>query len=108
MRVSRTLWKSNKNMGFNVINIMRAWFKLALVFFGLMVLLALISIVLGTGLQYLSYQRLFNALAIAIIACVLVSVSLCITGICRERIRRYRYYLLIAGNLLFFIWVLLE
>jgi hypothetical protein len=95
-------------MGFQVNIIMRHWFKLALLFSGMAVLLALISIVLGTGLQYLSYQTLFNALAMAILGCVLVSVSLSITGIFREKIRRYRYYLLIAGNLLFFIWVILE
>ena len=33
---------------------------------------------------------------------------LSITGIIREKIGRYRYYLLIAGNLLFLIWVLLD
>ena len=95
-------------MGNPVINIMRPWFKLALIFFGMAFLLALISIVLGTGLQYLSYQSLFNTLAIAITGCVLSSASLCFVGIFREKIRRYRYYLLIAGNLLFFIWVILE
>jgi hypothetical protein len=87
---------------------MRAWFKLALVFFGLAVLLAIISIMLGTGLQYTSYLNLFNALALTITGCILLSVSLSLTGIFREKIRRYRYYLLIAGNLLFFVWVLLE
>jgi len=87
---------------------MRAWFTLSLVFFGMAVLLFFISIVLGTGLQHISYQRLFNALAMAIIGCALLSVGFSIAGICRERIRRYRYYLLIALNLLFFIWVILE
>jgi len=95
-------------MEFLVITIMRPWFKLALVFFGMAVLLAIISIVLRTGLQYTSYQSLFNALAMAIIGFVVLSVSFSITGIFREKIRRYRYYLLIAGNLLFFIWVILE
>lgn len=95
-------------MRIRVINIMRAWFNLALVFLSLAVLLAIISIVLGTGLQYLSYKSLFNALAMAIIACVLLSISFSIAGVFREKIRRYRYYLLIAGNLLFFIWVMLE
>jgi len=88
--------------------VMRAWFNLALISFGLAVLLALISIVLGTGLQYTSYKTLFNALAMAIIAFVLLSISISITGVFREKIRRYRYYLLIAGNLLFFIWVVLD
>lgn len=87
---------------------MRPWFKLALLFFGISVLLAIISLVLGTGLQYTSYKSLFNALAMTIIGCVLISVSFSVAGIFRERIRRYRYYLLIAGNLLFFVWVLLE
>ncbi len=88
--------------------VMRAWFNLALISFGLAVLLALISIVLGTGLQYTSYKTLFNALAMAIIAFVLLSISISITGVFREKIRRYRYYLLIAGNLLFFFWVVLD
>jgi hypothetical protein len=87
---------------------MRPWFKLALLFFGISVLLAIISLVLGTGLQYTSYQSLFNGLSMAILGCVLISVSFSVAGIFRERIRRYRYYLLIAGNLMFFIWVLLE
>ena len=87
---------------------MRTWFKLALLFFGMAVLLAIISLVLGTGLQYTSYKSLFNALAMAITGCVVLSVSFSITGIFREKIRRYRYYLLLAGNLLFFIWVILE
>jgi hypothetical protein len=87
---------------------MRFWFKLALLFFSMAAILALISVVLGTGLQYASYQRLFNALTLAICGCVLVSFSLSVAGILRERIRRYRYYLLIAGNLVFFIWVILE
>ena len=87
---------------------MRYCFKLALLFFGMAVLLVIISIVLGTGLLYTSYQSLFNTLAIAISGCVLVSFSFSVAGIFREKIRRYRYYLLITGNLLFFIWVLLE
>lgn len=88
--------------------LMRAWFNLALISFGLAVLLALISIVLGTGLQYLSYKSLFNALATVIITCVLLSIGFSIAGVFREKIRRYRYYLLISGNLLFFIWVILN
>lgn len=87
---------------------MGAWFKLALVFFCMAVLLAIISIVLGTGLQYLSYKSLFNALRVVIIVCVLLSIAFSIAGVFREKIRRYRYYLLIAGNLIFFIWVILE
>ena len=87
---------------------MRIWFKLALLFFGLAVILAIISVMLGTGLQYSSYLSLFNTLAMAITGCVLLSISLSVTGILKEKIRRYRYYLLIAGNLLFFVWVLLE
>ena len=87
---------------------MRTWFRIALVFFGVAVLLAIISMVLGTGLQYTSYQSLFNALAMAITGCAVLSVSFSITGIFREKFRRYRYYLLIVGNLLFFIWVILE
>ena len=87
---------------------MRFWFKLALLFFVMAAMLAIISLVLGTGLQYISYKTLFNALAMALTGCVLVSLSLCVTGICREKFKRYRYYLLIAGNLLFFVWVLLE
>ena len=87
---------------------MRIWFKLALISFGLAVILAIISIMLGSGLQYTSYLSLFNALAMAITGCALLSVSLSVTGIFREKIRRYRYYLLIAGNLLFIVWVLLE
>jgi uncharacterized membrane protein len=87
---------------------MKFWFKTALLFFGLAFLLAIISLLLGTSLQYTSYQSLFNGLAVAITGCLLISVSLSITGIFREKIRRYRFYLLIAGNLLFFVWVLLE
>jgi len=87
---------------------MRTWFKLALLFFALAVLLAIISIMLRAGLQQTSYLNLFNALAFSITGCMLVSFSLSITGIIREKIGRYRYYLLIAGNLLFLIWVLLD
>jgi hypothetical protein len=87
---------------------MRICFKLALLFFALAVLLAIISIMLRAGLQQTSYLSLFNALAISITGCMLVSFSLSITGIIREKIGRYRYYLLIAGNLLFLVWVLLD
>ena len=87
---------------------MRAWFKLALVFFSIAVLLAIISIMLRAGLQYTSYLSLFNALAIAITCFMLASFALSITGIIKEKIGRYRYILLIAGNLLFLIWVLLD
>lgn len=87
---------------------MRVCFKLALVFFLVAVLLAIISIMLRAGLQYASYLSLFNALAIALSGCMLASFSLSITGIIREKIGRYRYYLLLAGNLLFLIWVLLD
>ena len=92
----------------NVIITMRAWFKLALVLFSLAVLLAIISVMLRAGLQYTSYLNLFNALAMAITGSILLSVSFSIVGIFRDKIRRYRYYLLIAGNLLFFVWVLLD
>lgn len=94
--------------GIFVFRIMKHWFKPALVFFGLAVLLALISILLRTGLQYTSYLLLFNTLAMSITGCVLVSFSLSLVGIFREKIRRYKYVLLIAVNLLFFIWVLLD
>jgi len=87
--------------------ILRVWFKLALVCFSMAVMLVLISLVLETGLQHASYQGLFNALAMAITGCALLSVSFSITGIFMEKIRRYRYYLLIAGNLLFLIWMIL-
>ena len=87
---------------------MRAWFKLALVSFGLAVLLAIISIMLRAGLQHTSYISLFNSIAIAISVCMLASFALSVTGIIREKIGRYRYYLLIAGNLLFLIWVILD
>lgn len=87
---------------------MRTWFRLALLFFSLAVLLAIISIMLRAGLQQTSYLGLFNALAISITGCMLTSFSLSITGIIREKTGRYRYYLLIAGNLLFLIWVLLD
>jgi len=87
---------------------MRHCFKLALIFFSLAVLSAIITIVLRTGLQYISYLRLFNALALAITTCVLLSFSLSVIGIFREKIRRYKYVLLLAFNLLFFIWVLLD
>ena len=87
---------------------MKVWLKLALLSFALAFLLAIISIMLRAGLQHTSYLSLFNALAIAIAVFMLASFSLSITGIIRERIGRYRYYLLIAGNLLFLIWVLLD
>ena len=87
---------------------MRIWFRLALVFFTMSIMLSLISLVLNTGLQYTSYQGLFNTLAMAIAGCALLSVSFSMVGIFREKIRRYRYYLLIAGNLLFIIWMILE
>ena len=87
---------------------MRICFKLALLFFALAVLLAIISIMLRAGLQHTSYLGLFNALAISISGCMLASFSLSITGVVREKTGRYRYYLLIAGNLLFLIWVLLD
>lgn len=95
-------------MGFVVNTIMRVCFKLAFVSFLVAVLLAIISIMLRAGLQYTSYLGLFNTLAMAITVCMLASFSLSITGIIREKIGRYRYYLLIAGNLLFLIWVLLD
>lgn len=95
-------------MGLFVNTLMRVCFKLALVFFLVAVLLAIISIMLRAGLQYASYLSLFNALAIALSGCMLASFSLSITGIIREKIGRYRYYLLLAGNLLFLIWVLLD
>jgi len=87
---------------------MKVWYKLALVCFSMAIMLALISMVLDTGLQYTSYQRLFNTLGMAISGCALLSVSFSVLGIFREKIRRYRYYLLIAGNLLFIIWMILE
>ena len=95
-------------MGIFVNKIMRICFKLALVSFVMAVLLAIITIMLRAGLQYTSYLGLFNALAMAITGCMLASFSLSITGIIREKIGRYRYYLLIGGNLLFLIWVLLD
>ena len=91
-----------------VMAIMRVWFRLALVFFSMAIMLALISIVLNSGLQYTSYQGLFNTLAMAIMGCALLSVSFSMVGIFREKIRRYRYYLLIAVNLLFIIWMIIE
>ena len=93
-------------MEIHIKNIMRHCFKLALVFLSLAVLFAIISIVLRTGLQYTSYLRLFNTLAMAITASALISFSLSVIGIFREKIRRYKYFLLLAFNLLFFIWVL--
>ena len=95
-------------VGFFVNHIMRLCFKLALLSFLAAVLLAIISIMLRAGLQYTSYLSLFNALAFAITGCMLASFSLSITGLIREKIGRYRYYLLIAGNLLFLVWVLLD
>ena len=95
-------------MGIFVNMVMRLCFKLALVSFLVALLLAIISIMLRAGLQYTSYLSLFNGLAIAITGCMLASFFLSITGIIREKIGRYRYYLLIAGNLLFLIWVLLD
>ena len=95
-------------MGIVVNTIMRLCFRLALVFFVVAVLLAIISIMLRAGLQHTSYLGLFNTLAISITVSMLVSFALSITGIIREKIGRYRYYLLIAGNLLFLIWVLLD
>lgn len=87
---------------------MKTWFKLALLSFVLAILLAIISVMLRAGLQQTSYLGLFNALAISLTGCMLVSFFLSIAGIIRDRIGRYRYYLLIAGNLLFLIWVLLD
>lgn len=95
-------------MGIVVNTIMRVCFKLALVSFLVAVLLAIISIMLRAGLQYTSYLGLFRTLAMAITVCMLASFSFSITGIIREKIGRYRYYPLIAGNLLFLIWVLLD
>lgn len=95
-------------MGIIVNTVMRLCFRLALIFFVVAILLAIICIMLRAGLQYTSYLGLFNALAIAITGCMLASFSLSITGIIRENIGRYRYILLIAGNLLFLIWVLLD
>jgi hypothetical protein len=91
-----------------VMMIPRVWFRLALVFFSMAIMLALISIVLNTGLQYTSYQGLFNTLAMAITGCALLSVSFSMVGIFMEKIRRCRYYLLIAVNLLFIIWMIIE
>jgi len=91
-----------------VMMILRVWFRLALVFFSMAIMLALISLVLNTGLQYSSYQGVFNTLAMAITGCALLSISFSVVGIFREKIRRYRYYLLIAGNLLFIIWMTIE
>lgn len=95
-------------MGIIVNTILKVCFKLALVCFVLALVLAIISIMLRAGLQQTSYLSLFNGLAISITGCMLASFSLSITGIIREKIGRYRYYLLIAGNLLFLIWVLLD
>ena len=60
---------------------MRIWFRLALVFFTMSIMLSLISLVLNTGLQYTSYQGLFNTLAMAIAGCALLSVSFSMVGI---------------------------
>ena len=54
------------------------------------------------------YKLTLVCFSMAISGCALLSVSFSVLGIFREKIRRCRYYLLIAGNLLFIIWMILE
>ena len=87
---------------------MRSLFTWALGCFFASILLAMISMLLGTGLNYYSYLSLFHSLTIGILLALLASIVISITGICRERCRRFRYLILMALNLVFFVWVLLD
>ena len=86
----------------------RPLFTWALGFFSISVLLTIVNILLGTGLNYTSYLSLFNALAMAIILTLLASISISIAGLVRERYKRVPYLILISVNVLFFIWILMD
>lgn len=83
-------------------------FKWALGCFSISVILAIINILLGTGLNYTSYLSLFNALAMGIILMLLASISISIAGLVRERYKRIPYLILISVNVLFFVWILIK
>jgi len=87
---------------------MKSLFKWALGCFGISIILAVISISLGSWLQYTSYLPLFNALAVGILLLVLASTCISVVGLVRERIRRYRFVILMAVNALFIVWVILD
>ena len=87
---------------------MKSLFTWAIGCFFLSVLLAMISLLLGAGLNYYSYLTLFHSLTMGIILALLASIGLSIAGIIRERYKRFRYLILMSLNLMFFVWVLLE
>lgn len=86
---------------------MKSLFKWALGCFAVSALLAIISIALGSWLQYTTYLSLFNALAAGILLFVTASTSISLIGLVRERIKRYRFVILLAVNALFMVWVIL-
>jgi uncharacterized membrane protein len=83
-------------------------FKWAIVCFSISVILAMISILLRTGLNYKSYLSLFNTLALGIVLTLVASMSISMAGLIKERYRRIPYLILMSVNVLFFIWILLE
>jgi len=87
---------------------MKSLFIWALGCFSLSVILALISLVLGTGLNYNSYLHLFHSLFAGIFLALLASVAISIAGFIRERYRRFRYLILMFANVIFFLWVLFD
>jgi hypothetical protein len=86
---------------------MKSLFKWALYCFIGALLLALSSILLGTWLSYTSHLSLFNTIAAGILVFILASFCISLVGIVRERIKRYRYLILLAVNALFMVWVIL-
>ena len=87
---------------------MPSLFRWALASLAVAILTAAISIALGNWLLYTSYLSLFNTLALIILLFILASFSLSVAGLLREKLRRYRFIILMAVNLLFLIWVVLE
>jgi hypothetical protein len=87
---------------------MRSLFTWALGCFFASVILAMISLLLGTGLNYQSYLILFHSLTAGIILALLASIVVSIAGVIRERYKPFRYLLLMAANILFFVWVMME
>jgi uncharacterized membrane protein YagU involved in acid resistance len=87
---------------------MRSWFTWAFGCFSVSVMLAVINVVLATGLNYYSYLSLFNSLVAGILLALLASISFSIAGLIRERYRRFRYLVLMSVNVLVFLWILLD
>ncbi len=95
-------------MRIKVNEVMRSLFAWALGCFFASVILAMVSLLLGTGLNYQSYLILFHSLTTGIILALLASLVLSVAGMIRERYKRFRYLILMAANVLILVWVILE